>query len=242
MKQTIIGITTCLDTKSKIVKNVDYLYVRREYGKAVKAAGAQPIFLDPSIDPDVAADLCDGIVISGGGDIDAQLYGETTREISTLEPLERTKWELELIKACDSRDVPVLGICYGNQLLNVHYGGTLYQDISEELSSNLDHGSSAKQSMHAITFEVDYLGYKAGQRISSAARHHQAIKDIAPGFRVVARADDGVVEAIEGNGHYGIQWHAESDDTAKHIYGEFISICKNQHAESLLGFLAPEAV
>lgn len=225
MKQTIIGITLCLDKKGQVRQGVEYAIIRREYAKAVKAAGGQPVFLEPSIDPAVAAGLCDGIIISGGEDIDATLYGAVTRDEKSLEPIERTRWELQLIAACDELQKPILGICYGNQLLNVYYGGTLYQDIAEEYGSHLSHGSSTNQATHTVTFTKDFLNFTRGQRIESAARHHQAVKDVAPGFEVVARADDGVIEAIEGKGHIGIQWHAESDGTASTIYGAFVGRC-----------------
>jgi putative glutamine amidotransferase len=91
--------------------------------------------------------------------------------------------------------------------------------------------------MHAVTFEADLLGYKKGQVSTAAARHHQAIKDLADGFTVVARAEDGIIEAIEGRGHFGIQWHPESDDTALQIYGEFIAHCKQPKEATLTDFL-----
>ncbi|HET8884245.1 MAG TPA: gamma-glutamyl-gamma-aminobutyrate hydrolase family protein, partial [Candidatus Saccharimonadales bacterium] len=144
------------------------------------------------------------------------------------EPRVRTDWERQLIAACDEWNRPILGVCYGEQLLNVHYGGTLYQDIATECNSDLDHGKSEQSVHHEVTFEQDFLGIQAGQKLPVAARHHQAIRDTAPGISVVARAADGGIEAIEGHGHYGVQWHAESDDTAPTIYGAFIQKCITQ--------------
>lgn len=237
--QPVIGITTSIDRNNMIRAGVEYMYIRSEYGRAVRANGGQPIFLDMSIDPDAAAQLCDGIVISGGEDIHPSFYNQSSRNVIHTEDQDRTKWELALVAAADGADVPILGICYGNQLLNVYYGGTLYQDIEKELGSQLDHGSSGSQATHDVYFEQDFLGYKKDSVVPSASRHHQAVKDLAPGFSVVARANDGVIEAIEGNGHYGIQWHGESDDTAKLIYGEFIKLCLPETGQ-LVDFL-PEA-
>lgn len=226
--QPVIGITMCYDNNDLINKGVEYNYVRREYSEAVRAAGGQPLFLDPGIDPLVAAKLCDGIVISGGEDIDPVLYGQIQQGSADLEPRRRTDWERELIDACDEWSRPILGICYGEQLLNVHYGGTLHQDVNEDLESHVDHGTSQQAAMHTVTFAQDFLGFKGGDKVTVAARHHQAVHKVAPGFQVIARADDGGIEAIMGRGHVGVQWHAESDHTAQNVYGAFIAHCAQQ--------------
>lgn len=223
--QPIIGITMCIDENKLIKRNADHNYVRREYGEAVRRAGAQPIFIDPSIDPLVAAKMCDGIVLSGGEDIDPALYGKEKIGEGVQEPRTRTDWERQLIDACNEWSRPILGICYGQQLLNVHYGGTLYQDITIERQSAVDHGTSEQASFHEIQFEKDFLGYVSGEKLPVAARHHQAINQVAPGFSVVARSADSGVEAIEGRGHFGVQWHSECDETAVKIYGNFVQKC-----------------
>lgn len=237
--QTVIGITMSYDKNDLIRKGVKYSFIRREYGEEIRAAGAQPIFLDPSIDPVAATELCDGIVISGGADIDATLYGQNNLYETETEPRERTDWERRLINACDKQKVPILGICYGQQLLNVHYGGTLYQDIAKETGSDLDHGTSGAAALHKVTFERNFLGFKYEDSVQSASRHHQAVKDIASGFKVAAIAEDGIIEAIEGHGHYGVQWHSESDGTANKIYGEFVRICADRPQPEPTGEFAP---
>jgi putative glutamine amidotransferase len=80
--------------------------------------------------------------------------------------------------------------------------------------------------MHTVTFQDDLLGYHRGQAMSVAARHHQAVKKLAKGFKVIAHSDDGIIEAISGNGHFGIQWHPESDESALQIYSQFVSHCQ----------------
>lgn len=223
--QPVIGVTMCLDQDSHPTQGVEYNRVRREYGQMLHRVGAQPIFLDATIDPLVAARLCDGVVISGGQDIDPTMYGQEKRSDRAHEPRERTNWERRLIAACDEWEVPILGVCYGQQLLNVHYGGTLYQDIAEDYGSALDHGSSTAPVQHRVTFEDNFLGYSKGQQVAGTGRHHQAVDRLAPGFQVAARAEDGNIEAICGNGHYGIQWHAEVDASGDVIYGEFVRVC-----------------
>lgn len=240
----IIGITMCFDNANLINEGVDYSYIRRGYGVAVQRAGGEPIFLDPSIDPLVAAKLCDGIVISGGQDIDPALYQQTLQTDEPQEPRTRTDWENKLIDACDEWSRPILGICYGEQLLNVHYGGTLYQDISHACDNPLGHGTSQKSVYHAVTFSQDFADYTAGDTVTVAARHHQAVDQLAPGFTVAAHADDGCIEAIIGNGHLGVQWHAESDKTGEVIYAAFIQRCLagKQPARAIRRIGAPRAL
>ncbi len=240
-KQLIIGVTMGLDDYGKIHEGINYSFIRRDYGAAIKEAGAEPIFFEAGIDPMVAASLCDGVIISGGEDIDPQLYGEETRSTHIKEPTTRTLWERELIDACDAYEVPILGICYGQQLLNVHYGGTLYQDIATERENHIDHGSSYAAAMHKVSFLSDGLGFKKDDEALSASRHHQAVKDLAPGFEAVATADDGVIEAIKGRGHFGIQWHPESDGTAAQIYSAFVGSCRQPEPVALTDFLPEPA-
>lgn len=214
-----------MDEGTHMILGVHYSYLRRDYGRALDRIGASPIYLDANTEPAIAATLCDGIVISGGDDINPSFYSEEVRTKGPMEPVERTRWEHRLIEECDKRGVPILGICYGSQLLNVHYGGTLYQDIASETGSSLNHGKSDKQEMHTVTFSGDLLGYRKGSSLAVAARHHQAVKELAEGFTAAATADDGVTEAISGRGHFGIQWHPESDDTATQIYSDFVEYC-----------------
>lgn len=228
-----------LDNSDLINTGVEYNYIRREYGKAIKEAGAQPLFIDSSIDPSVVAQICDGVIISGGYDIEPVLYNEEKKSDEQMEPIERTQWERRLIDACDSEEVPILGICYGSQLLNIHYGGTLYQDIATELGSHLDHGTSSAAAIHDVTFQNNMLGFKKGQIMPSTARHHQAVRTLAPGFTATAFADDGVIEAIKGRGHYGVQWHPESDDTAMSVYGAFIDECARRAQPKALSEYIP---
>jgi putative glutamine amidotransferase len=224
-KKPVIGITMAYDNYDMIREGVEYAFIRKEYGKEVAAAGGEAVFLDENISPDTAAALCDGIIISGGQDIEPIFYGQVTTFAQQTEPATRTAWEQKLITACDARSVRILGVCYGAQLLNVHYGGTLYQDIHHELHSSLNHGLSGGAALHDVTFEDNFLGYTPGQCVEVASRHHQAVRDIAPGFMVIAKAGDGVVEAISNGRHFGIQWHSESDGTAPQIYAAFVNHC-----------------
>lgn len=223
-KKPIIGVTLGYAQENLIIPGVQHNFIRREYGEQLRKAGASPIFLDASIDPVVAAALCDGILISGGEDIQPSFYNAESRPGNKIEPSVRTTWERDLIRACDAQGKHILGICYGAQLLNVHYGGTLYQDINAELDNIINHGATEKIAMHRVSFKQDFLGYQVQDDVVTGCRHHQAMKDLAPGFKIAAAAPDNIIEAIAGHGHFGVQWHAEADGTGELMYASFVKL------------------
>jgi len=224
----VIGITPGFDSGDHFYANgqperdVHRIYVRREYMDVLSNIGAMPFVLSPEMSMDDILELVDGVIISGGEDIAPSLYGaELLKPERLLEPPERFRWETKLVDACDEAEIPILGICYGMQLLNVHYGGTLAQDIDSYWPDNIGH----YKTMHDITFIHEFLGMREKGVHTINARHHQAIDRLAKGFKVSAEAPDGIVEAIEGHGHFGIQWHPESDETGAHIYRAFVEHC-----------------
>lgn len=223
-KQPVIGIVPALDEGYRISETADGTYLLfRQYTKVLASVGAVPLILNVDMSIGAVLSLVDGIVISGGEDLDPSLYNETLLESigATREPVARYTWEKQLIAGCDEMGIPILGICYGMQALNVYYGGTLYQDIATELPESIEH----KLTAHDVTFERDFLGYTAGDTRTIASRHHQAVDQIADGFEVSALAPDGVVEAFAGERHYGMQWHPESDITGVHVYRAFVEKC-----------------
>ena len=197
--------------------------LKRAYADAVLAAGGVPIVLPYAGEGTDALDLCDGLVITGGAfDIPPELYGATPA--ARLGPLKpgRTAYEQRLLRSALSHDVPVLGICGGMQLLAVEAGGTLYQDIREEVPGALDHEqkNDPREPGHAAAVV-------AGSALASIVKvpvlsvnstHHQAVRD--PGRAVVsARAPDGIIEAIELPGKFaiGVEWHPELLQDSSHL-------------------------
>lgn len=229
-KQPVIGIVPSFDDGTLIPAKdgkVGRIYLRHEYSRMLQSVGAVPLILNPNMSLMSIVALCDGIVISGGEDIDPATYNEEPiTQLRTIEPRVRFDWEHELIKACDEVSLPILGICYGIQRLNVHYGGTLIQDIPTYMPENVGHDVS----MHEITFLHDFLGIPANTTKLINSRHHQAINRLADGFKVSAEAADGIIEAIEGYGHYGMLWHPESDETGAHVYRAFIENCLSRRS------------
>jgi putative glutamine amidotransferase len=224
----IIGIVPSFDEGVHIPAgggNVKRIYIRHEYTHMLAEVGAVPLILNPDMTSVEITELCDGIVLSGGEDINPRFYGQDLLEQPRPryhEPDTRFEWESELIQACDAARVPILGICYGLQRLNVYYGGTLLQDIETLRPENIGHDLTE----HDIRIHGEFLNMTGLHRIAS--RHHQAIDRLAEGFEIKAEAPDGIIEAIEGYGHFGMQWHPESDETGAHVYRAFVEHCSRR--------------
>ncbi len=155
------------------------------------------------------AQALDGLVLQGGADISPLAYGEAPLNPEWAGDPVRDRYEISLVKAFTAARKPILGICRGAQLINVALGGSLHQDIPAHRSDGYD------QHAHEVSLEpgsglARLYGETGPRRVVSI--HHQAIKDLAPGLRVEARADDGVIEAVRGTGGSyvcAVQWHPE---------------------------------
>ncbi|MCZ6742366.1 MAG: gamma-glutamyl-gamma-aminobutyrate hydrolase family protein [Alphaproteobacteria bacterium] len=192
--------------------------LRENYATSITAAGGLPVSLPLEVElvPDIL-DRIDGLVLTGGAfDIDPALFGDAVRhEKVSVKPL-RTDFELALTKAALEADKPILGICGGEQLLNVALGGTLVQHIPDEIPGALAHEQPNPRDEAGHEVEIvagsklyDIVG--AGTLAVNSA-HHQAVKEPAPGLAVNARAPDGVIEGIEDPDRrfcIGVQWHPE---------------------------------
>jgi putative glutamine amidotransferase len=191
-----------------------------DYVESVKRAGAEPVVLSTSEDPRAVLDRVDAILLTGGVDVDPALYGEAPHPTTEAAP-DRDRFEVPLSKAAVERDVPVLAICRGVQVLNVASGGTLVQDIPSAVSSDLEHSIDVPKDQIAHDVRVtegtrlaDALG--PGTHLDTCSvnsRHHQSVGRVAPQFVVSAVSRDGVIEAIERRGAQfcvGVQWHPEN--------------------------------
>ncbi len=179
-----------------------------DYARAVISAGGLPVFLPVSADPARYADRLDGLLLSGGTDIEPERYGQApSAELYTREP-ERDAFELALLDGAADAGKPVLGICRGIQVLNVHGGGTLHQHIAPHAC----HDQPPDSIVHRVDLTEGSLAASLyGPSIRVNSLHHQTIDDLADGYSATGRSDDGAVEVIEAHRRpwMGVQWHPE---------------------------------
>lgn len=193
-------------------------YVNEDYVISVEQAGAVPVILPVVKEHEILEEQLeglDGLILSGGTDIDPAFYGEQpTPQCGYIKP-EVDAYSISLAKAAVEKKIPVLGICKGNQVINVAFGGSLYQDIPSSFQSPYQHSQLAERRYptHYITTRKDSFLYEVlGERPRVNSFHHQSVKDVAEGFFISAKADDGVVEGIqksEGSFVCGVQFHPE---------------------------------
>jgi putative glutamine amidotransferase len=193
-----------------------------DYLRSLERAGATPRVLDPEKDRDVAAvlDECDGVLLTGGADVEPQHYGATDRHATLKTDAARDAYEIVLAREAMKRDLPLLAICRGVQLLNVVAGGTLVQDIPSHRPTDVTHVQREPNTSTPHTVHVQagsrlaaLLGPDASRDLPVNSRHHQCVDVVAPGFVASATAPDGIVEGIERPGAkfcIGVQWHPEN--------------------------------
>jgi putative glutamine amidotransferase len=212
-----------VDGRERVTRNTAYV-------RALDRAGLVPLALPTMLAPERAvAALCGsgvrGLVLTGGEDVEPALYGATPHpRLEDTDPT-RDAAELALIAAARERRLPILAICRGIQILNVALGGTLYQDLGSERPGPVTH--TGDDSRHAVRVEPGSLLERTlGTRAATVnSRHHQAIRNLAPGLRAVAWADDGVIEAaepVDGASPWtlAVQWHPE-DLTERALFDGF---------------------
>lgn len=210
------------------------------YFKALVAAGAEPEelqLLTPTNSSQVRVERFDGILLAGGEDVDPALYGEVKKYESVQINRERDDFEQRLLDRVLHHRLPILGICRGAQLLNVKFGGTLYQDLTQDVNPELEHQQteSRRDTIHTVTLTDPQSrlaeNFEGSCRVNSI--HHQAIKRVGRGLKVTAHSEDGLVEAVEAADDYpfllAVQWHPEEITTEpeqQRIFEQFVSACR----------------
>jgi len=224
--------------------------VESSYVSAVLSAEGDPLVVPYGAtkkDITELAGVADGLLIPGGGDIEPSHYGEEMHEKIENVSKERDELEMMLVKAFLEKKKPIFGICRGAQVINVVMGGTMYLDIENEIAEPVDHWSKEgivvadqfPEDSHSINIEsgsalAEFFGLSEA---TVNSLHHQAIKGLAPGLRIGARAKDGVVEEIESTNMedqwlLGVQWHPEAilehHPENKKLFEEFIKATRSK--------------
>jgi gamma-glutamyl-gamma-aminobutyrate hydrolase PuuD len=196
-----------------------------DYKQAILHVGGEVRIVDASMQVNAALEGVDGLLLTGGEDVGPGRYGEAPHEtVVDVEPA-RDEFEIAIARAARERKLPIFAICRGVQVLNVAFGGTLVQDIPSQVPGALHHSLKVPPNepytlAHEVWVEKDtVLSTLMCERLTDAevcdvnSRHHQAVKDVAQGFKVAATAPDGVIEAIEDPAArfcLGVQWHPEN--------------------------------
>lgn len=215
------------------------LQLNANYAQAIADSGGVPILIPPYADVVELADMLDGLLIPGGNDIDASNWGEANHAAVEKIAQERFESEKKLFNAI-SPEMPVLGICYGCQFINVVRGGSLIQHLPD-VEGTADHTSGPVQ--HYKLDRDSKLAEVFGSDAEGQSWHHQAIGKTGEGLRIVAKSDDGVVEAVEADDRpwlVGVQWHPErtfDDPKTRKLFSAFVAAAEayHEHKKSTVG-------
>ncbi|MDP2712809.1 MAG: gamma-glutamyl-gamma-aminobutyrate hydrolase family protein [Solirubrobacteraceae bacterium] len=229
MPRPVIGICTPLEPARWGVWSLDAFLLPRNYVDAVHRAGAMALLLapDPALvaEPDEILDRIDGLMLAGGADIDPGSYGAAAHPLTIGSVPVRDAFEIALVRRALERDLPVLGICRGMQILNVARGGTLHQHLPEIVGHD-EHRrvlGTFEGADHDVGLQPGSLAARAaGEELhATKSHHHQGVDRVGDGLVVTGRASiDELPEAIELPGNafaLGVQWHPEADETSRLI-------------------------
>jgi gamma-glutamyl-gamma-aminobutyrate hydrolase PuuD len=249
----VIGITTYEDKAAWRGWNARAALLPYVYVDSVRGAGGRPVLLPPGGSEEEARETVaglDGIVVSGGPDIDPARYG-AARHSETQAPVHtRDAWDLAIISGALSLGVPLLAICRGMQVLNVCRGGTLYQHVADLVGHTRHNGPETGFGQHKVRVaEGTMLStiLPAGQFFDVPTHHHQAVDLVGDGLTAVAWEEDGLIEAVEagpselGGLHgfvLGVQWHPEQGDDAR-LFQALVAAADEQAAAHASADLAP---
>jgi putative glutamine amidotransferase len=225
----IIGITMECRHDPDDMRTRGKFELNWNYAEMVELAGGVPILIPPQADPVEVARILDGWLIPGGSDIDPKHWGEEVHPKAELQDPRRFESEIGIFRQVDSK-MPIFGICYGCQFLNVALGGTVDQHIPDAIGH--EHHSGGTLADYMIEPDSKLEAIVGESKISGKSYHHQAVGRVAPGLRVSARHEDGTVEAIESTERpwlLAVQWHPErslDSDATKRLFQEFVSAAR----------------
>ena len=237
----VIGLTTYLEQAQTGVWDVPAAFLPRVYFDAVTKAGGIAVLLPPQPVSSLIAERVlnglDGLILTGGKDIDPAKYGQEPHPATDVPRPDRDDWEETLLRAAIERELPFLGICRGAQMLNVALGGTLVQHLPDVVGStkyNLGRGE-----FNSIPVSVDrdtQLNDLVGHTVDAKVYHHQSLDRVADGLLVSARSGDGIIQAVElETVPFGVavQWHPEESQDDIRLFSGLVDAARVYAASSV---------
>jgi len=215
-RKPVVGITTYLTQAAWSYWNLPAALIPASYVRAVEEAGGSPLLVPPGAGIEETLDIVDGLVFSGGSDLDPELYGADAHEETTGTVRERDDFELDLMRAALERDLPVLAICRGSQVLNVLRGGDIEQHLPDLLGDEVHRAEPGVFGEHGVeVVDGTQLAGILGRHTAVKSHHHQGFSRLGDGLRESARAEDGTLEGLEDPSRtfaVGVLWHPEEDE------------------------------
>jgi putative glutamine amidotransferase len=233
----VIGVTTYVESARYGVWDNACAILPRVYFDAVDRAGGVPVLIPPigSGQRDIVGRI-DGLVLSGGADVDPKHYRQTPHERTRNTRPERDAFELGLFAAAQEVGLPVFAVCRGMQLVNVALGGTLRQHLPDDLGYN-DHlptpGVFGSQGVRTVA--GSRVSDIVGEQVTVHCHHHQAVDELGQGVTATAWSDNGVIEAMESSGPaylLGVQWHPEEDATDDRLFTALVQEARKRMGEN----------
>ncbi len=227
MARPLVGITTYVTRAAFGAWDLDAALVPYDYVVAVERAGGRALLVPPAMDgiEETLAAL-DGLIFSGGSDLDPELYGQEAHPETDGIVAERDSAELALLQAALAQDLPVLAICRGSQVLNIALGGDLDQHLPDTVGDRTHKQVPGTFAEHPVDVVAGERLYPVlGERVTVKSHHHQGFGRLGDGLRVAAFADDGTVEAIWNPGSrfaVGVLWHPEAGEDAR-LFAELVA-------------------
>jgi putative glutamine amidotransferase len=227
MARPLVGITTYVVPATFGAWETDSALVPHDYVRAVERAGGRPLLVPPSTDAvEETLDVLDGLILSGGADLDPGLYGQEPHAETDPVDEERDGAELALLRGALERDLPVLAICRGSQVMNVAFGGDLVQHLPDVLGDDRHRETPGTFAEHEVQLDGgSRLGRVLGPTAAVKSHHHQGLGRIGDGLAATARAEDGTVEGLEEPSRrfaVGVLWHPEAGEDAR-LFAELVA-------------------
>lgn len=227
----VIGLTTYLERAKQGVWDVRAAFLPQQYFDAVTSSGGIAVLLPPQPARDAVADAVldglDGLILTGGLDVQPELYGAERHPLTDPARPDRDAWELALFRGAEERRMPVLAICRGLQLVNVARGGTLHQHLPEAIGTDRHRIGGGVFATNTVAVQTQSLlaSLVGGGELNVHSYHHQGVDRLGEGLRVTARDDSGLVQAFESTGDgyvLGVQWHPEENVEDRRLFAGIV--------------------